>query len=235
MSGCIAVIICAAGSSNRMGGIKKEFRLLDQLDEEGNPLSVLGSCVRNFTAVKGIAPIVITIPCDSINGEEPARKAIPPYLLNNPSGPKIFFVGGASTRQRSVYNALKFLKPFHPDYVLIHDGARPWVDAELIERVIEGMKQHKAVLPVTTFVETPKEIDDTGFVVRHLKRAAIVNAQTPQGFAFPEILYAHEKALLREQEYTDDAEVWADFIGPVAAVQGSMRNKKITFPEDLPK
>jgi 2-C-methyl-D-erythritol 4-phosphate cytidylyltransferase/2-C-methyl-D-erythritol 4-phosphate cytidylyltransferase/2-C-methyl-D-erythritol 2,4-cyclodiphosphate synthase len=62
-------------------------------------------------------------------------------------------------------------------------------------------------------------------------------AQTPQGFAFPEILRAHEMAAEREvrehYEYTDDAEVWGEFIGPVAVVEGSPRNKKITFPEDL--
>ncbi len=233
MSGCIAAVICAAGSSSRMGGIKKEYRFLNQVDADGNPLSVLGSCVQNFSAVEDIKYIVITVSDDSANGEEAARKVIPPYLLNNPPGPKIFFVLGGSTRQHSVYKALLFLDPFHPDYVLIHDGARPWADAELIKRVIRGMTQHKAALPVMPLVETPKEIDG-GFIVRHLKRSAIVGAQTPQGFSFPEILEAHERAAQQEQEYTDDAEVWADFIGPVAAVPGTALNKKITFPDDLP-
>ncbi len=239
MSGCIAAVICAAGLSSRMGGIKKEYRVLDQVDDEGNPLSVLGACVRNFSAIKEIKHIVITVPDDSANGEDAARKVIPLYLLNNPSGPKIFFVTGGSTRQRSVYKALQFLESFHPGYVLIHDGARPWADAELIERVIAGMTLHKAVLPVMPLVETPKEIDNAGFVVRHLKRSAVVSAQTPQGFSFPEILEAHEKASLQEEkshtEYTDDAEVWAEFVGPVATVPGTALNKKITFPEDLPE
>ncbi len=236
MSGCIAAVICAAGSSSRMGGIKKEYRFLNQVDDEGNPLSVLGACVRNFSAVKSITYIVITVPDDFLNGENAARKVIPQYLLNNPSGPRIFFVSGSSTRQYSVYNALQFLEPFHPDYVLIHDGARPWADAELIGRVIEGMTRHKAALPVMPLVETPKEIDEAGFVVRHLKRSALVGAQTPQGFHFLEIFKAHEKASLQKQkEYTDDTEVWAEFIGPVITVFGSISNKKITFPDDLPE
>jgi 2-C-methyl-D-erythritol 4-phosphate cytidylyltransferase/2-C-methyl-D-erythritol 4-phosphate cytidylyltransferase/2-C-methyl-D-erythritol 2,4-cyclodiphosphate synthase len=235
MDGFIAAIICAAGSSSRMGGIKKEYRFLNEVDDEGNPLSVLASCIRSFSAVHEIHHIVITVPDDPLNGEESARRIIPSYLQNNPSGPKIFFVAGGTSRQSSVYKALSFLETFHPAYVLIHDGARPWADSELIERVISGMKKHKAVLPVMPLVETPKEIDDTGFVARHLKRANIVSAQTPQGFVFAEILNAHEKASRQMQEFTDDAEVWAEFIGPVAAVPGSLLNKKITFPEDLPE
>jgi 2-C-methyl-D-erythritol 4-phosphate cytidylyltransferase/2-C-methyl-D-erythritol 4-phosphate cytidylyltransferase/2-C-methyl-D-erythritol 2,4-cyclodiphosphate synthase len=136
-----------------------------------------------------------------------------------------------------VYKALSFLERFHPAYVLIHDGARPWIDAELINRVISGMIKHKAVLPVMPLIETPKEIDENGFVIRHLKRSSVFSAQTPQGFSFTEILAAHKKAAQLqhrgEKEYTDDAEVWAEFVGSVASVQGSPLNKKITFPEDL--
>jgi 2-C-methyl-D-erythritol 4-phosphate cytidylyltransferase/2-C-methyl-D-erythritol 4-phosphate cytidylyltransferase/2-C-methyl-D-erythritol 2,4-cyclodiphosphate synthase len=235
----IAAIICAAGSSSRMGGIKKEYRFLKDVVKEGNPLSVLASCVQTFSSIKEISHIIITVPNDPLNGEEAARKIIPAYLLNNPSGQKVFFVTGGSSRQDSVYKALLFLETFHPDYVLIHDGARPWADSELINRVINGMIVHKAILPVMPLIETPKEIDDKGFIVRHLKRASIVSAQTPQGFSFPEILQAHKMAAheqasnLNGKEYTDDAEIWAEFIGPVAAVTGSPLNKKITFPEDL--
>jgi 2-C-methyl-D-erythritol 4-phosphate cytidylyltransferase len=84
--------------------------------------------------------------------------------------------------------------------------------------------------------ETPKEIDASGFVKRHLKRRQIGAAQTPQGFAYPEILRAHEQAALREAagaDYTDDAEVWGEFQGAVAVIEGSPANRKITFPEDM--
>jgi 2-C-methyl-D-erythritol 4-phosphate cytidylyltransferase len=236
MNGNIAAIICAAGSSSRMGGTKKEYRFLNQVDDEGNPLSVLGACVQIFSSINEIQHLVITVPDDPANGEAAARKIIPHYLLNNPSGPRIHFVPGGANRQSSVYQALLFLQTIPPDYVLIHDGARPWLDSELIHRVINGMIPHKAVLPVMPSIETPKEIDDKGIVTRHLKRSTIVSAQTPQGFSFPEILAAHEKAAKQNQkEYTDDAEVWAEFVGPVSAVAGSPLNKKITFPDDLPE
>ncbi|GHV58148.1 hypothetical protein AGMMS49579_25110 [Spirochaetia bacterium] len=99
------------------------------------------------------------------------------------------------------------------------------------------VQKHKAALPLLPLLETPKEIGEDGFVKRHLRRANIGAAQTPQGFAFPEILRAHEKAAERELrekfEYTDDAEVWGEFCGPVAVVKGVPENRKITFPEDL--
>jgi len=82
-------------------------------------------------------------------------------------------------------------------------------------------------------------------IKRHLKRAVIGAAQTPQAFAFPEILEAHRAAHraahqqaaaqedLTNETFTDDAEVWAAFCGPVAAIPGESENRKITFPEDL--
>jgi 2-C-methyl-D-erythritol 4-phosphate cytidylyltransferase len=145
--------------------------------------------------------------------------------------------------------------------VLIHDAARPWIGASLIGRIIEAVQQCGAVIPLLPLTETPKEIEapagsplpagfggpagsaaaggtgDFVFIKRHLRRADVGGAQTPQAFAFPEILRAHEKAAERECtegfEYTDDAEVWGEFRGPVAAIPGDPGNKKITFPEDL--
>jgi 2-C-methyl-D-erythritol 4-phosphate cytidylyltransferase/2-C-methyl-D-erythritol 2,4-cyclodiphosphate synthase len=73
------------------------------------------------------------------------------------------------------------------------------------------------------------------FITRHLRRADLYTAQTPQGFRFRSILDAHEKAVetTLPAEYTDDAEVWGEFAGRVALVAGDPENRKITFPEDL--
>jgi 2-C-methyl-D-erythritol 4-phosphate cytidylyltransferase/2-C-methyl-D-erythritol 2,4-cyclodiphosphate synthase len=132
------------------------------------------------------------------------------------------------------------LEPYHPTHVLIHDGARPWIKRDLIERCIEAAIRYGAVIPALPLVETPKEIeltDGAQFIKRHLRRTALCTAQTPQGFAFPEILRAHEKAAEREEkenfDYTDDAEVWGEFIGQAAVIPGDPENRKITFPEDL--
>lgn len=235
----IAVVISAAGSSRRMGGIKKEYCPLgpDYTDNEGKPLTVLGAAVSAFAASPRIETIVITVPLNAEIGEFAARESLPDRFLGGEVPPRILFIPGGMNRRISVHHALTLLAGYYPDYVLIHDGARPWIDRDLIERIIDGVIQHRAVIPCLPLIETPKEIDDRGFVRRHLKRAYVETAQTPQAFAYPEILAAHEQAAERELheciEYTDDAEVWGEFIGPVAVIQGSAANRKITFPEDL--
>jgi 2-C-methyl-D-erythritol 4-phosphate cytidylyltransferase len=229
-----AAVICAAGCSNRMGGEKKEYCLLP-----GSDKTVLGSAVSAFAAFPCVAAIVITVP---EGGEAAARKALPPALLSQ-TRPKIVFTSGGKTRRASVHNALSLLSEYQPDYVLIHDGARPWVSPALIERIILAVRQYRAAIPLLPLSETPKETDtplvmeadDSApvFVKQQLRRSHIGIAQTPQGFAFPEILFAHEQASQKAGEYTDDAEVWGEFCGPVAVVPGSPENRKITFPEDL--
>jgi 2-C-methyl-D-erythritol 4-phosphate cytidylyltransferase len=241
----IAAIITAAGSSVRMGGIKKEYRPLPgRFDSKGNPLTVLGAAVEAFTSVKEICSVIIVVPP---GGEQAARAALPPLTEpawfsgggNDPAFPAEYIrcVPGGPTRRISVHNALAALKASDPAYVLIHDGARPWVDEALIRCAITAVIAHNAAIPLLPLTETPKEIDDRGFVRRHLKRARIGGAQTPQAFAYPAILRAHEQAAVREREegvsYTDDAEVWGEFAGPVAVIEGSPKNRKITFPEDL--
>ncbi|MFP3090386.1 2-C-methyl-D-erythritol 4-phosphate cytidylyltransferase [Treponema sp. TIM-1] len=234
MDAPIAAVIAAAGSSSRMGGDKKEYLPLGMTDGGGEPLSVLGGSVLAFTSSPRIDPVVIVVPAD---GEYAARLSLPARWLYPAAKPRIFFVPGGATRRASVHHGLSLLAAYGPRLVLIHDGARPWVDGDLIDRIIAAARTYGAVIPVMPLTETPKELGPEGFVIRHLRRSLVGTAQTPQGFAFPEILRAHEQAAERELaegvEYTDDAEIWGEFCGPVASIPGSAGNRKITFPGDL--
>ncbi|MCL2243104.1 MAG: 2-C-methyl-D-erythritol 4-phosphate cytidylyltransferase [Treponema sp.] len=245
----IAAVICAAGSSSRMGGIKKELQKLD------NNITVLGAAVGAFLAVPSVNIIVIAV---SKDGESAARQALPPeYFIKHKT--KILFIEGGETRRASVFSALACLSSYNPRYVLIHDGARPRVSPSLIEKTIDAVKKYGAVIPLLPLTDTPKEleirnekreinseqpvignedIEAVVYIKRHLGRANVGAAQTPQAFKFPEILHAHEKAseaLMNNpgEEFTDDAEVWGRFCGQVAVIPGEPENKKITFPEDL--
>jgi len=230
----IAAVICAAGSSSRMGGIKKEYQRPDN-SVDGGGLTVLGMSVCAFVKAS-VQTIVIAVP---ENGEATARKALPSEYLSAET-PKIFFVNGGNTRRASVHNALSFLAPYNPNYVLIHDGARPWVSPLLIENIITAVKKHDAVIPLLALTDTPKECNapfeasaQTVFVKTHLKRTHTGIAQTPQAFKFPQILEAHKKAALEQEDFTDDAEIWGRFCGTVAVISGSPENRKITFLEDI--
>ena len=219
----IAAVVLAAGSSSRMGGVKKEYQKLESGD------SVLGSSVRVFANIPSVQVIVIAVPQ---GGEAAARDALPSEYLNA-KRPEILFVNGGSARRASVFNALITLAKFTPDYVLIHDGARPWVSVSLAENIIKEVKKHNAVIPILPLADTPKECA-AGIVKRHLKRASIGIAQTPQGFKFDKIFNAHKKASkIKNKEFTDDAEIWGKFCGKVAVISGEPQNKKITFREDL--
>ena len=245
----VAAVICAAGSSRRMDGIKKEYQPLPgkKMGKVAG-LTVLGAAVSAFAAIPCIKTIVITVPADPETGEAAARKALPQQLLAGKNGTSIHFVSGGKNRRASVFNALSLLSNqsfanSSPGFVLIHDGARPWISLSLIERIIESAKIHHAAIPLVPLVETPKETDlplddaQTVFIKQHLRRSVVGCAQTPQGFAFPEIFAAHEQAAVHEDrtsvEFTDDAEIWACFCGPVAAIPGEMENRKITFVEDI--
>ena len=239
----VAAVICAAGASMRMGGVKKELLPMPE-----KPFTVLGSALSAFAACPRINRIVIAV---SPGSEEEARAALG-ELLTGSEQDRVLFADGGDTRRASVHKALLRLAPFNPSYVLIHDGARPWIQPELIERIIDAAIKYGAVIPALPLTETPKELESSEeggagegtFIKRHLKRVTICAAQTPQGFKFPEILAAHEKAAAREAaflqsnagkfaEYTDDAEVWGEFSGRVAVIPGNPSNKKITYPEDL--
>jgi 2-C-methyl-D-erythritol 4-phosphate cytidylyltransferase len=236
----IAVVICAAGASSRMKteGLpvrKKEYQRLSN----GN--TVLGTAVSTFARVPSVQVIVISIP---ENDEDAARAALPANLLTS-GKPKLLFVTGGSTRCHSVFNALRLLADFSPDYALIHDGARPWVSPSLIENIITAVKKHNAVIPLLPLTDTPKECESPWekqtdndasavFIKTHLKRTNTGIAQTPQAFKFPEILDAHKQAVnVETEEFTDDAEIWGRFCGQVAVIPGDPENRKITFPEDL--
>lgn len=215
-----AAIITAAGSSARMkGGGKKELKNI-----KGR--TVLERAVLPFVLSEEFDHICVTYPEGK---KEEMEKAL--QRINFP----ISFVQGGDSRQDSVYRALLELKESRSDLVLIHDGARPHISEKLIERVLEGTIKRGNSTPVTPSVSAMKVLSPLGDIEQHLVRSSTVSAQTPQGFSYPEILEAHEKARQDENVYIDDSEIWSVYIGPSHTVEGDPDNIKITYPRDLEK
>jgi 2-C-methyl-D-erythritol 4-phosphate cytidylyltransferase/2-C-methyl-D-erythritol 2,4-cyclodiphosphate synthase len=139
-------------------------------------------------------------------------------------------VAGGSTRQESARLGLEALSIYRPDRVLIHDAARPFPDAALIDRVIDGLQRAEAAIPCLPVRDTVKRAED-GMIRGTLDRSSLWRAQTPQGFHFEAILTAHRA--LAGQELTDDSAV-AEAVGMTPLlVEGSEANLKVTTREDL--
>jgi 2-C-methyl-D-erythritol 4-phosphate cytidylyltransferase/2-C-methyl-D-erythritol 2,4-cyclodiphosphate synthase len=141
---------------------------------------------------------------------------------------------GGATRQASVHAGLEALTGAKPDIVLIHDAARPFVNAAVISRAIEAASRTGAAVPAIPVADTIKIVDDTGNVEATPERARLRIAQTPQAFRYDVILDAHRRAARDgRSDFTDDAALaeWAGLT--VATFEGDPANMKLTTPEDF--
>ncbi len=147
----------------------------------------------------------------------------------------VAIVAGGAERYASVWNGLKCLKEQEQDYVLIHDGARPLVTAELINRLLAETEQYSACVAGMPVKDTIQMTDAEGNITLTPRRDSLWTAQTPQSFAFPLVYDAYER-LMQEIEInvTDDAMVVGMYHDiPIRMVRGSYKNLKVTTPEDL--
>lgn len=216
----VAAIVTAAGASRRMGGpVKKEYRDLD-----GMP--VLARAILPFLSSGIFERIVVTVPPGDVARAESLLK---PHL----DASALRLMEGGGTRQESVFLGLRALSDDPPRIVLVHDGARPWVDEDLIRRVIDATETWGACVPVLEVTEAVKEVGDTGVILRHIPRRTIRLAQTPQGFLFGRLLTAYRRACGEGASCADDGEVFDLFGGTVAWIPGNESNRKITVAADL--
>lgn len=214
MQTCVALIV-AAGTGQRFGAERPK----QYLPLAGQP--VIRRTVAAFLAHPRVTAVRVVI---NPAFRDLCDEALAGLALAEP-------VAGGAARQDSVRNGLEALAADGaPDLVLIHDAARPLVDADTIGRVIDALAGHPAALAAVPVADTLKR-GDGGRVSGTVDRAGLWRAQTPQGFRFPEILAAHRAAA--GLELTDDAAV-AERAGlPVALVPAREENFKVTTPDDL--
>jgi len=211
------VVIVAAGRGARLGAaVPKQF-----LDLGGR--SVLQHSVATFIAHPDIRETVVVLPAESV--------AHGPALAGGVAG-AVRFVAGGDRRQDSVRLGVAGLST-DVDVILIHDAARPFADAAIIDRVIAGTRESGAAVPAVQARDTIKRVDLTRHVVHEtLPRQEIWLAQTPQGFqrsVLDDVLALGTGTL----DATDEAMLAERAGHPVRVVAGDERNVKITTADDL--
>jgi 2-C-methyl-D-erythritol 4-phosphate cytidylyltransferase len=214
----VGAIVVAAGRSERMGGVVKPWAPV--VDAAGRSRPLLSYPLAAFQACAGIDAIVLAVAADAV---ERAQALVREERLDKVRA----VVTGGARRQDSVRAGLDALGPC--DWVVVHDGARPLVTPELIERGIEAARETGASCCAVPAPDTVKEAEDCR-VVRTLDRSRLWLAQTPQVFRYDLLQHAHERF---EGDATDDASM-AEALGvEVRLYQGSPRNLKVTTPDDL--
>ena len=143
-------------------------------------------------------------------------------------------VAGGETRSLSVLLALDKVNP-GTDIVLIHDGARPFVTKKLVESIVDAVLTKGAVVPCVKSVDTVKQTDTSGRIVKNINRELLWNIQTPQGFTYKLINSAYEEGIKGKylNHVTDDSGLVERIGCDVYVIEGDPRNIKITTYEDL--
>ena len=214
LSNGVGVAVVAAGESRRMRGVDKQFATI-----AGRPL--LAHSLDTFDR----SPLVNCISvAASASGIEAVREMVREYEFVKIAS----VVEGGARRQDSVLNAVHGLGDV--DIVLIHDGARPFVDQPTIDRAVSAANEWGAAIAAVPVKDTIKVADGNLAVVDTPSRDLLWAAQTPQAFHLDVLLRAHSEV---SRDVTDDAAMVEAIGHPVKLFMGSYLNIKVTTPEDL--
>lgn len=215
----VSVILAAAGMSNRMGSsINKQFIPLG-----GKP--VLAHTIETFDRLKYIDEIIVVARESEIDYIR--REIVKRYGFRKVK--KI--VRGGLERQDSVYNGLLAVAD-RSEIVLSHDGARPFVDRETVERALKAAAETDAAVVGVPVKDTIKSVAD-GEITETPERSKLWQAQTPQCFSTELLKHAYEEAIQTGFKATDDSALVEQLGKEVRMVRGSYENIKITTPDDV--
>lgn len=217
---CIAVIV-AAGAGRRMGGpVSKQY-----MELKGKP--VLAYTIEPFQNSSRITGIILVVNA----GQEDYVQL---HIVNRYGFSKVRKIcAGGAERYDSVYRGLKAAGPC--DYIFIHDGVRPFVTEEIIERGYLVAQEYGSAICGVPSKDTIKIADASGIVEETPQRSRVWTVQTPQIFRYSEIMKAYEELQGFDRTgITDDAMVLETMGGTnIRMFTGSYSNIKLTTPEDL--
>ena len=212
-------IVVAAGSGSRMGtGTKKQYLLL-------NDKPLLIHTLEVMEAQNKINGIILVVPSADIDF---CKELIKEYSIKK----ILCIVSGGDSRGVSVYNGLQAV-PEDSEFVVVHDGARPFLSQKVLEEVIETAKAEGAAIVGVPVKDTIKQANASGLIQQTLERSSLWAIQTPQVFEKELLLKCYKRAFKENLQGTDDAFIVESYGYPVKIVHGDYKNIKITTKEDL--
>lgn len=223
-----AAIVLAAGQGKRMNSkVQKQYLLLD-----GKPVLYYSLKALEESFIEEVVLVA-----GSNETEYCRREIVEKYGFTKVK----YIVEGGKERYHSVYAGICALKKGNADYVMIHDGARPFLNADILHRALDAVRTYQACVVGMPSKDTVKLADEKGFAVKTPPRDRVWVIQTPQTFAHQLIEQAYTMLIEREAELlaegvqiTDDAMVVELLTNcPVRLTEGSYENIKITTPEDM--
>jgi 2-C-methyl-D-erythritol 4-phosphate cytidylyltransferase len=215
----VLAIIPAAGMGFRMGGTTpKQF-----LSLEGVPIFV--HTLRKFAAAEVIDEIYLGLRSED---RERAEKEIEREHFSK----TVRLLTGGASRQETVARCLE-QAPSSTEVVAVHDAVRPFIDLEMIQRVVEAARKEGAAILGIPSVDTVKQVERL-MILGTIPRERIVLAQTPQAFRYSILREAFERAAADGFNGTDESSLVERLGNKVTVLMGSDRNIKITKPSDLP-
>ncbi len=149
-----------------------------------------------------------------------------------PKGDKIIMTTGGATRSESVGNCLEIAKTFAPDNILIHDAARPGINRELIDLILETLNEYDGCFPSLIMSDAAWKCDDDGIAIQSIDRNNSYRAQTPQAFRARKYFSAFDNRDLG-RNYLDDVEIGVGAGLKIRAITGDEKFGKITYPQDF--
>lgn len=217
--GKVAAIVVAAGKSERLKTkVRKPFVVLEK-----EP--ILAWTLRNIESSDIVDQVILVVHPEDIVRASALIKKAGLKKVNN-------MVPGGARRIDSVRSGLAGLSG-DIDYVIVHDGCRPFVDKKMISSVLEAAYVFGAAIAAVPVKPTIKEVEKGDFVTATLSRELLIEVQTPQAFKRDILIRAYEKAFAEGVDATDDSALVEALGVRVKVVKGSYGNIKITTPEDL--
>ena len=217
------LLIVAAGNSNRF----KERPIPKQYIQLGD-YPVLYHTINNMISHPRISNVKVVIRKE----HQDLYNSCVERIQNNKLLPPTY---GGIRRQDSVRLGLESIQEINPDFILIHDACRPFINLKFLDKIETILTHYAGVIPILPITDTIHMVDKNNNIVKNIERNILKLVQTPQVYKYKDILLYHKTAYNTDpnKEFSDESSLMINYNIPIMTIKGDYNNFKITTIEDL--